>query len=70
MLNYEGKVAEAELPTRVYRLEPDLGEATIVADDFLRPNGLCFSPDEELLYIVDTGSSHDPDGPSTSAFLT
>jgi gluconolactonase len=64
MLNYEGQVAEAELPTRVYRLDPDSGEATIVADDFLRPNGLCFSPDEELLYIVDTGSSHDPNGPS------
>jgi len=64
MLNYEGKVAEAELPTRVYRLDPDTREATIVADDFLRPNGLCFSPDEDLLYIVDTGRSHDPDGPS------
>ena len=64
MLNYEGQVAEAELPNRVYRLEPESGEATIVADDFLRPNGLCFSPDEDLLYIVDTGRSHDPDGPS------
>ena len=64
MLNYEGQVAEAELPNRVYRLDPDSGEAAIVADDFLRPNGLCFSPDEELLYIVDTGRSHDPDGPS------
>ena len=64
MLNYEGEVAEAELPTRVYRLDPETGEATIVADDFLRPNGLCFSPDEDLLYIVDTGRSHDPDGPS------
>ncbi len=64
MLNYEGEVAEAELPTRVYRLDPETGEATIVADDFLRPNGLCFSPDENLLYIVDTGRSHDPDGPS------
>ena len=38
--------------------------ATVVADDFLRPNGLCFSPDESLLYIVDTGRSHDPNGPS------
>ncbi len=64
MLNYEGQVAEAELPNRVYRLDPDSGEAAIVADDFLRPNGLCFSPDEETLYIVDTGRSHDPDGPS------
>lgn len=64
MLNYEGRVAEAELPTRVYRLDPETGEATVVADDFLRPNGLCFSPDEDLLYIVDTGRSHDPNGPS------
>ncbi|MYJ76584.1 MAG: SMP-30/gluconolactonase/LRE family protein, partial [Caldilineaceae bacterium SB0670_bin_27] len=64
MLNYEGKVAEAELPNRVYRLDPESGAATIVADDFLRPNGLCFSPGEDLLYIVDTGRSHDPDGPS------
>ena len=64
LLNYEGQRAEAELPNRVYRLEPDTGAATIVADDFLRPNGLCFSPDESLLYIVDTGRSHDPNGPS------
>jgi len=54
MLNYEGKVAEAELPNRVYRLDPESGGAAIVADDFLRPNGLCFSPDEDLLYSVDT----------------
>lgn len=64
LLNYEGHMAEAELPTRVYRLEPDTGAVTVVADDFLRPNGLCFSPDESLLYIVDTGRSHDLDGPS------
>lgn len=64
LLNYEGHMAEAELPTHVYRLEPDTGAVTVVADDFLRPNGLCFSPDENLLYIVDTGRSHDLDGPS------
>lgn len=64
LLNYEGHLAKAELPTHVYRLEPDTGAVTVVADDFLRPNGLCFSPDENLLYIVDTGRSHDLDGPS------
>lgn len=64
LLNYEGHMAAAELPTHVYRLEPDTGAVTVVADDFLRPNGLCFSPDENLLYIVDTGRSHDLDGPS------
>jgi gluconolactonase len=64
LMNYEGYKAEAELPTNVYRLDPQTGEATVVADDFMRPNGLCFSPDESLLYIVDTGRSHDPNGPS------
>ena len=62
MMDYEGGRAEPELPTRVYRLDPDSGRATVVADDFERPNGLCFSPDESLLYISDTGASHDPQG--------
>ncbi len=59
---YEGHTAEAELPRRVYRLDPGSGRAAVVADDFARPNGLCFSPDERLLYVVDTGISHG--GPS------
>ena len=64
LLDYEGQRAEPELPNNVYRLDPDTGQATVVADDFVRPNGLCFAPDESLLYIADTGSSHDPDGPA------
>ena len=64
LMNYEGYKAEAELPTNVYRIDGQTGEVTVVADDFVRPNGLCFSPDEQLLYIVDTGRSHKPDGPS------
>ncbi len=55
---YEGHKAQAELPTNVYRLDPVTGAATVVAGDFVRPNGLCFSPDESLLYIVDSGVSH------------
>ena len=35
----------------------------MVSDDFDKPNGLCFSADESILYIADTGASHDPDGP-------
>ncbi|HTI81992.1 MAG TPA: SMP-30/gluconolactonase/LRE family protein [Acetobacteraceae bacterium] len=54
---YEGHKAEAELPRNVYRLDPN-GTATVVAGDFVRPNGLCFSPDERLLYVVDSGISH------------
>ena len=64
MINYEGDKAEFELPRNVYRLDPTTGQAIVVADDFDRPNGLCFSPDESKLYIVDTGASHSPDGPS------
>ncbi|OUC06562.1 gluconolactonase [Litorilinea aerophila] len=64
LLNYEGEKGEQELPPYVYRLDPVTGQATVVADDFVKPNGLCFSPDESRLYIVDTGVSHTPGGPS------
>jgi sugar lactone lactonase YvrE len=37
----------------VYRVGTD-GALVLVADDFVKPNGLCFSPDESLLYIDDT----------------
>jgi gluconolactonase len=52
---YEGDRAPHELPTNVYRLDPSTGKATVVADDFVRPNGLAFSQDEKRLYIVDSG---------------
>jgi gluconolactonase len=29
----------------------------------VKPNGLAFSPDESILYVADSGLSHDPDGP-------
>ncbi len=35
-----------------------LREATSAASDFDMPNGLCFSPDEKLLYIADSGKPH------------
>lgn len=63
LMNYEGERAEAELPTRVYRVDAVTGEATVVADDLVKPNGLCFSPDESRLYIADSGISHDPGAP-------
>ena len=49
---YEGRVEKPELPTNVYRLDPKTGRATVVAGD-IRPNGLCFSPDEKTLYLAD-----------------
>ena len=52
--NYLGHKAPWEFPFRVYRLDPGTGVLTIAVDDMKRPNGLAFSPDETLLYIVDT----------------
>jgi len=62
LTDYEGVRAEPELHCNVYRIDPD-GALDIVADDFVKPNGLAFSPDEKFLYIADTGATHDPDGP-------
>lgn len=62
--DYEGYKAGEEQPSRnVYRLDPANGELTVMVDDFLQPNGLCFSPDERLLYVADSGASHKPDAP-------
>jgi gluconolactonase len=52
--NYLGHKAEWELPLRVYRLDPATGAMTVAVGDMRRPNGLAFSPDEKLLYVVDT----------------
>ena len=47
-----------ELPFHgVYRLAPD-GELVLLADDFDRPNGLAFGPDEQVLYVNDTARGH------------
>jgi gluconolactonase len=62
--DYEGNRAETEIGAcHVYRIDAGSGACRIVADDFVRPNGLAFSPDERLLYVSDTGASHVPDGP-------
>ncbi len=41
----------------VYRITPR-GELVLIADDFDRPNGLAFSPDEKVLYVDDTQRGH------------
>ena len=63
MSNYEGHKAPFELPTNVYRLDPDTRKVTVVVSDMDKPNGLCFSPDEKKLYIVDTGLPKHPGDP-------
>lgn len=42
----------------IYRVTPDLGTKTLLADDFILPNGLAFSPDETVLYINDSRRMH------------
>lgn len=41
----------------VYLLD-GLGQARLVADDFEKPNGLAFAPDERTLYVCDTARYH------------
>jgi gluconolactonase len=61
---YEGGKAESEIGScNVYRVDPRTGEIGVVADDFSRPNGLAFAPDEATLYIADSGFWPDPSKP-------
>lgn len=63
MSDYEGRPGESEIGAAyVYRLDPASGALDVVADDFVRPNGICFAPDERTLYVSDTSISHDPAG--------
>lgn len=50
---YEGNKAEPEIEANVYRLDTD-GTLHIVAEGINQPNGLAFSPDESLLYVVES----------------
>jgi gluconolactonase len=61
--DYEGHKAPFELPANLYRLDPNTRQATVVAGDMDKPNGLCFSPDEKKLYVVDTGVPKHPGDP-------
>ncbi len=61
--HYEGHRATEELPRHVYRIPAERGAGTMasppagapVITGMDRPNGLCFSPDESRLYVVDLG---------------
>ncbi len=60
---YEGAPHPFELKEAVYRVDAATGAIAKVADDLYKPNGLCFSPDYKLLYICDTGATHNPAAP-------
>jgi gluconolactonase len=64
LIDYEGDTAASEIGNNnVYRVDGTTGKVTIVSDDFDKPNGLAFSPDEKYLYVADTGASHKAGGP-------
>ena len=50
---WEGDPAEQELPHAVYRIAPD-GKLQQMFTDLAAPNGLAFSPDESILYVVES----------------
>jgi gluconolactonase len=52
--DYEGNKGTQEIDANVYRLEPGTHEPTVVAEGVLGPNGLAFSPDEKILYVVES----------------
>ena len=41
----------------VYRHDPTTGRTDVVADSFVKPNGIAFSPDESVLYVTDSGAN-------------
>jgi gluconolactonase len=64
MTEFEGSRSEQEQGgCYVYRVDPKSGEIATVVEDFVKPNGLAFSPDEKILYVADSAASHDPSAP-------
>ncbi len=61
LMNYEGNKGPLHLKEAVYRIDGKSGKITKVTDDIYKPNGLCFSPDYQKLYIADTGATHYPE---------
>jgi gluconolactonase len=51
--NYEGHKIKPELPDAVYRIDGETLKVTRVIESFSGPNGLCFSPDEKILYVIE-----------------
>jgi gluconolactonase len=57
--SYQGHEAQSEIgANNVYRIDGSTGKLSVVAGDFDQPNGICFSPDESVLYVSDTARAH------------
>lgn len=51
---------ECYLPNNVYRYDPELDDLTVVTGNLKMPNGIAFSPDEKILYLIDSGAIQAP----------
>jgi gluconolactonase len=56
----QGFRPEPQVGNHVYRFDPRSGRLSVVADSFDKPNGLAFSPDEQILYVTDSGANTEP----------
>ena len=54
----QGFRPKPQLPNQVYRYEPATRNIRAMADGFGRPNGICFAPDETVVYVTDTDRVH------------
>jgi gluconolactonase len=51
---------ECYLPNNVYRFDPQTKQLTVVISNLKMPNGLAFSPDEKILYVIDSAAIQAP----------
>jgi len=51
---------ECYLPNNVYRFDPKSKNLEAVITDLMMPNGIAFSPDEKILYVIDSGAIQAP----------
>jgi gluconolactonase len=58
--------AREQARENVYRVDPATGAVAVAVDDFDKPNGLAFSPDELLLYVADSAVT---DGPGRNSHI-
>jgi gluconolactonase len=54
----QGFRPEPLMGDHVFRYDPSNQSLQVMADGFDKPNGLCFSPDERVLYVADNGAPH------------
>lgn len=48
------------LPNNVYRFDPQTNKLEAIITDLKMPNGIAFSPDEKILYVIDSGAIQAP----------